>query len=71
MEQLSVDFDRIVTENKINIYAFCEGVPMEQLVCMCWMKWIFLQPNTCVVFMLFGASMFSCCLVLKCAIWVL
>jgi hypothetical protein len=41
MEKLSVDFDRIVTENEINIYAFCEGVPMEKLVCMCWMKWIF------------------------------
>jgi hypothetical protein len=41
MEQLSVDFDRIVTENKIIIYAFCEGRPMEQVVRMCWMKWIF------------------------------
>jgi hypothetical protein len=41
MEQLSVDFDRIVTENKINIYAFCEGRPMEEVVCMCCMKWIF------------------------------
>jgi triacylglycerol esterase/lipase EstA (alpha/beta hydrolase family) len=41
MEQLSVDFDDIVNENKINIYAFCEGRPMEQVVRMCWMKWIF------------------------------
>ncbi len=41
MEQLSVDFDDIVTENEINIYAFCEGIPMEQVVCMHWMKWIF------------------------------
>jgi len=41
MEQLSVDFDRIVTENEIDIYAFCEGRPMEQVVRMCWMKWIF------------------------------
>jgi len=41
MEQLLVDFDRIVTENEIIIYAFCEGRPMEQVVCMCWMKWIF------------------------------
>ncbi|CAM6028482.1 unnamed protein product [Sphagnum balticum] len=31
MEQLSVDFDRIVTENEISIYAFCEGRPMEQV----------------------------------------
>ncbi|CAM6000952.1 unnamed protein product, partial [Sphagnum balticum] len=31
MEQLSVDFDYIVNENKINIYAFCEGRPMEQV----------------------------------------
>jgi hypothetical protein len=28
MEQLSVDFEDIVNENKINIYAFCEGRPM-------------------------------------------
>jgi hypothetical protein len=41
MEQLSVDFDCIVTENEISIYAFCEGRPMEQVVCMCCMKWIF------------------------------
>ncbi len=41
MEQLSLDFDRIVTENEIIIYAFCEGRPMEQVVRMCWMKWIF------------------------------
>jgi hypothetical protein len=45
MEELSVEFDSIVTENEINIYAFCEGRPMEQVVCMCWMKWIFLQPK--------------------------
>jgi len=31
MEQLSVHFDRIVTENEIIIYAFCEGRPMEQV----------------------------------------
>ncbi|CAM6028484.1 unnamed protein product [Sphagnum balticum] len=31
MEQLSVDFDCIVTENEINIYAFCEGRRMEQV----------------------------------------
>jgi triacylglycerol esterase/lipase EstA (alpha/beta hydrolase family) len=43
MEQLSVDFDDIVKENEINIYAFCEGRPME-VVRMCWIKWIFLQP---------------------------
>jgi hypothetical protein len=41
MEQLSVDFDDIVNENKINIYAFCEGRPMGKVVRMCWMKWIF------------------------------
>ncbi len=38
MEELSVD---IVNGNKINIYAFCEGRPMEQVVDMCWMKLIF------------------------------
>ncbi len=38
MEQLSEDFDRIVTENKISIYAFGEGRPMEQVVRMWWMK---------------------------------
>jgi hypothetical protein len=42
MEQLSLDFDDIVNENKINIYAFCEGRPMD-VVPMCWMKLIF--PN--------------------------
>jgi hypothetical protein len=38
MEWLSVDFDDIVNENKINIYAFCEGRPMEDVVRTCWMK---------------------------------
>jgi hypothetical protein len=38
MEQLSVDFDPIVIENEINVYAFCEGRPMPQVVGMCWMK---------------------------------
>ncbi len=41
MEQLSVDFDDIVAENRINIYAFCEGRRMKQVVSMRWMKWIF------------------------------
>jgi len=36
MTQLSVDFEQIVTENKINIRAFSEGKAMEQLVRMCW-----------------------------------
>ncbi|KAH9550487.1 hypothetical protein CY35_10G074800 [Sphagnum magellanicum] len=33
MERLSVNFDRIVTENEINMFAFCEGkpMPMEQV----------------------------------------
>jgi hypothetical protein len=44
MEQLSVDFGDIVEENEISIYAFCEGRPMEQTVCMCWMNWIFCNP---------------------------
>jgi hypothetical protein len=34
MEELSVDFDHIVNENKIMIYAFCEGRPMKQVVRM-------------------------------------
>jgi hypothetical protein len=38
MEQLSQDFDGIVHENEINICAFCEGRPMENVVRMCWMK---------------------------------
>ncbi len=41
MEQLSVDFGFVVAEGEINIYAFCEGRPMAQLVCMCCMKWTF------------------------------
>jgi hypothetical protein len=41
MEQLSVYFDDIAAENGINIYAFCEGRPMKQVVSMCWMKCIF------------------------------
>jgi hypothetical protein len=41
MEQLSVDFGRIVTDKEISIYAFCEGRPMEQMVRMCWKKLIF------------------------------
>jgi hypothetical protein len=38
MEQLSVDFDDIVNENEIKIYAFCEGRPVEQVVRVHWMK---------------------------------
>ncbi len=38
MEQLTLDFDRIVADNKINIYAFGEGRQMEKVVRMCWMK---------------------------------
>jgi hypothetical protein len=38
MEQLSEDFDDIVNENKINVYAFCEGRQMEHVVRMHWMK---------------------------------
>jgi hypothetical protein len=41
MEWSSFTFDHVVIENKINIYAFCEGRPMEQGVRMCCMKWIF------------------------------
>jgi hypothetical protein len=40
MEDLSVKFDEIVTENEIIIYAFCEARPMEEVVRMCWRKWI-------------------------------
>jgi triacylglycerol esterase/lipase EstA (alpha/beta hydrolase family) len=38
MNQLSVDFDRIVTENEINIYVFCEGKLMGEEVRICWLK---------------------------------
>ncbi|KAH8966898.1 hypothetical protein BDL97_03G050800 [Sphagnum fallax] len=31
MEELSADFYRIVTENEISIFAFCEGRPMERV----------------------------------------
>ncbi len=41
MEELSVEFEDIVTENKIIIYAFCEARPMEKVVRMWWRKWIF------------------------------
>jgi hypothetical protein len=55
MEELSVDFDDIVNENHINIYAFCEGRPMEQVVRIC-LKWIFCnQPPV----------MILCCLALS------
>ncbi len=37
IEWLSMDFDHIVNENEINIYAFCEGRQMN-VVCMCYMK---------------------------------
>jgi len=40
MEQLSVDFDRIVIDKGVSIYSFCEGKPMERVVRMCWMKWV-------------------------------
>ncbi|CAM6012297.1 unnamed protein product [Sphagnum balticum] len=44
MEQLSVDFDYIVDKNKIILYAFCEGRPMEQVVRMeFW--WILARHN--------------------------
>jgi hypothetical protein len=49
MEQLLVDFDDIVNGNKINIYAFCEGRPMEQVVGMCWMKWIFCNQTAVMI----------------------
>jgi hypothetical protein len=41
MVDLSVDFDDKINENKIIIYALCEGKPMEQVVRMRWMKRIF------------------------------
>ncbi len=41
MGELSMSFDDIVKENKINIFAFCEGRAMEEVVRMCWRKWIF------------------------------
>jgi hypothetical protein len=34
MEQLTGNFNRVATANKFNIYAFCEGRPVEQLVSM-------------------------------------
>jgi hypothetical protein len=40
MEQLSVDFDRIVNENKINIYDVCEDRPLNA-VRMCWINGFF------------------------------
>jgi hypothetical protein len=41
MANLSTEFEEIVNKNEISIYAFCEGRPMERVICMCWMKWIF------------------------------
>jgi len=49
MNQLSVDFDCIVTQNEINIYAFCEGRGMEQVVRMCWFKCIFCNQTVVIV----------------------
>ncbi len=46
MEQLSVDFGRIVSDKEINIYAFCEGRPMEQVVSYLLDGMGFLQPST-------------------------
>ncbi len=59
MEGLSVDFGDIANANKINVYAFCEGRPMEKVVSMCWMKWIFCNPDDLM------------CLALTCVIWFL
>ncbi len=56
MEWLSVDFDDIVNENKINIYAFCEGRPMEDVVRTCWMKWTFATKHLWCIDV-FGAEM--------------
>jgi hypothetical protein len=30
-----MDFHDILDGNKINVYAFCEGRPMEKVVCIC------------------------------------
>jgi hypothetical protein len=49
MEELSVDFDDIVDGYKINIYGFCEGRPMEQVVRMCLMKLIFCNETPAVL----------------------
>jgi hypothetical protein len=58
MVDLSVDFDDIVNENKIIIYAFCEGKLMEQVVRMHALDEMdFLQPNTRAALMLFGTDM--------------
>jgi hypothetical protein len=62
MEELSEDFDDIVNGNNINIYAFCEGMPMKQVVRMYWMKWIFCNQIPVLL---------SCCFVQACVIWVL
>ncbi len=49
MEQLSADFDDIVNANEINIYAFCEGRPMKDVVRMCWCKWIFCNQTAMMI----------------------
>ncbi len=38
MEKLSVDFENVVNGNEINVFAFCEGKAMEEVVRTCWMK---------------------------------
>jgi hypothetical protein len=46
MEELSTDFEDIANGKKINIYAFCEGRPMKEVVRIWWIKWIFCnQPQ--------------------------
>jgi hypothetical protein len=59
MEELSKDFGDIATENKINVFAFCEGIRMEQVVCMCLMKWIFCNQLPVIILMLSGTDLIS------------
>jgi hypothetical protein len=50
MNQLSVDFDDIVNGNKISIYAFSEGKPMDQEeVRVCWLKCGLCKPTPVMV----------------------
>jgi hypothetical protein len=57
MVDLSVAFDDIVKENKMIIYAFCEGKPMEQVVTYVLDEMDFLQLNSRDDLMLFRADM--------------
>ncbi len=53
MEALTVEFDDIANDYKINVYAFCEGRRMEPVVSICLMEWIFCIYPSVMIWMCF------------------